>query len=150
MSTAIRIVSALTAGIAVSALAAGTATADGGAIPLNDEQEAPGAVSDGTGFFSYTTSSTELCYTLEVINLSGAPTAAHIHIAPRHSPGPVVVPLATPPAATSNVNDCIIAAEDGAMTPAELAAITADPKAYYVNVHTLLWPAGEIRGQLKK
>jgi hypothetical protein len=36
------------------------------------------------------------------------------------------------------------------MTPAELAAITADPRAYYVNVHTPLWLAGEVRGQLKK
>jgi hypothetical protein len=27
--------------------------------------------------------------------------AAHIHIAPRHIPGPVIVPLATPPAATN-------------------------------------------------
>jgi hypothetical protein len=150
MSTAIRTLGTLAAGIAVGALAAGTATANGGAIPMNAEQEAPGAVSDGSGFFSYTTSSTELCYTLEVRDLSGSPIAAHIHIAPRHVPGPVVVPLATPPAATSTVSACITAAEGGAMTPAELAAITADPKAYYANVHTPTWPAGEVRGQLKK
>ena len=105
MSTAIRILSALTTGIAVSALTAGTATADGGAIPLNDEQEAPGAVSDGSGFFSYTTSSTELCYTLEVSNLSGSPFAVtSIHLAPRHSPRPVVVPLAALPAASGSVS----------------------------------------------
>jgi hypothetical protein len=129
-------------------MAAGTATARG-AIPLNDEQEAPGAVSDGSGFFSYTVSESELCYTLEVRDLTGAPVAAHIHLAPRHSPGPVVVGLATPPAATSTVSDCITATEDGALTPAELAAITANPRAYYVNVHTPAWPAGEVRGQLK-
>jgi hypothetical protein len=45
-------------------------------------------------------------------------------------PGPVVVPLASPPAATSSVSACITAAEGGAMTPAELAAITATPRAY--------------------
>jgi len=154
MSTAIRILGALTAGIAglaVSALTTnGTAAAIGAAIPLNAEQEAPGAVSDATGFFSYTIEGSELCYTLEVRDLSGDPFAAHIHIGPRHVPGPVVVPLATPPAATSTVDACITASEGGALTPAELAAIMTSPKAYYVNVHTPDWPAGEVRGQLKK
>jgi CHRD domain len=150
MSTPVRVMGAIAAGIIASAAAVGTATADGGAIPLNAEQEAPGAVSDGSGFFSYTVSGSELCYTLEVRNLTGVPVAAHIHLAPRHVPGPVVVPLSSPPAATGTVSACITAAEGGAMTPAELAAITADPRAYYVNVHTPLWPAGEVRGQLKK
>jgi hypothetical protein len=150
MKAAIRTVGAIAVGITAGALTIGPASAIGGAIPLNAEQEAPGAVSDGTGFFVYTIEGSELCYTLEVRDLTGAPFAAHIHIAPRHTPGPVVVPLATPPAATSSVSACITATEGGAMTPAELAAINADPKAYYVNVHTPTWPAGEVRGQLKK
>ena len=148
MSTALRALGALATVVAVSTLAAGTATGSP-AIPMNAEQEAPGAVSDGSGFFRYTVDGSELCYTIDVRGLSGAPIAAHIHIAPRHTPGPVVVPLATPPAATSTVSACITATEGGAMTPAELAAITAEPRAYYVNVHTAAWPAGEVRGQLK-
>lgn len=148
MSTALRALGALATVVAVSTLAAGTATGSP-AIPMNAEQEAPGAVSDGSGFFRYTVDGSELCYTIDVRGLSGAPIAAHIHIAPRHTPGPVVVPLATPPAATSTVSACITATEGGAMTPAELAAITAEQRAYYVNVHTAAWPAGEVRGQLK-
>ncbi len=150
MSRSMRVVGALAAGMIASALPAAPAGADGGAIPLNAGQETPGAISGGSGFFTYTVSGSTLCYTLEVRNLTAAPVAAHIHIAPRHVAGPVVVPLATPPAATSTVSACITAVEGGVMTPAELAAITADPRAYYVNVHTPLWPAGEVRGQLKK
>ena len=116
---------------------------------MNTEQEAPGATGDASGFFSYTVNGSELCYTIEVRDMTGAPVAAHIHLAPRGVPGPVVVPLAAPPAATSTVSACITASEGGAMTPAELAAIVANPGAYYVNVHTAVWPAGEVRGQLK-
>jgi Cu/Zn superoxide dismutase len=149
MRTAIRVVGAFAAGIMALALTTGAATAKGGAIPLNPEQETTGAVSEGSGFFSYTVSGSELCYTLEVRNLTQAPFAAHIHIGPRNVAGPVVVPLTTPPAATSSVSACVTATEGGAMTPAELAAITADPRAHYVNVHTQQWPGGEVRGQLK-
>jgi hypothetical protein len=119
------------------------------AIPLTTGQETGEVVSDGSGSFSYVISGNQLCYTLTVRDLTGAPVAAHIHIGARNVAGPVVVPLTTPSAATSTVDACITAAEGGAMTPAELAAIAADPRAYYVNVHTAAYPGGEVRGQLK-
>ena len=147
-----RILRALLLAMSVMLVIAAAVQAKAGgvpAIPLNSGQEAPGAISEGSGSFSYTVNGSELCYTLAVRDLTGAPVAAHIHLAPRNVPGPVVVPLATPPGATSSVSACIIAMEGGAMTPAELAAIVADPRAYYVNVHTVAWPAGEVRGQLK-
>lgn len=147
-----RTLRALLLALTVSLAIAATVQAKAGgvpAIPLNSGQEAPRAISDGSGSFSYAVNGSELCYTLSVRDLTGAPTAAHIHIGPRNEPGPVVVPLATPPSATSTVSACITAAEGGALTPAELAAIVADPGAYYVNVHTTMWPAGEVRGQLK-
>jgi hypothetical protein len=119
------------------------------AIPLNSGQETGDVISDGSGSFSYTVTGDMLCYVLEVRNLTGTPVAAHIHIGPRQVAGPIVVPLATPPGATSSISACIVATEGGAMTPAELAAIVADPGAYYVNVHTPTYPGGEVRGQLK-
>lgn len=139
---------ATVAGAAASLLTAASASA-APAIPLNPEQETSAVESEGSGFFAYTTSDTQLCYTLQVRRLTDDPVAAHIHLAPRNLAGGVVVPLATPPAATSSVSECLTAAEDGAMTPTELAAITADPRSYYVNVHTPQYPGGEIRGQLK-
>jgi hypothetical protein len=140
-----------TAILAFAFVAAGVAAKQGGvpAIPLNPEQETADVDSAGSGFFSYTTSATELCYTLSVSDLTAAPIAAHIHPGPRNIAGPVAVPLATPPGATSSVTGCITADPSGAMTPAELAAIVADPGAFYVNVHTPLYPGGEVRGQLK-
>jgi len=119
------------------------------AIPLNPGQEAGEVISDGSGSFSYTVDGSTLCYVLAVRDLTGAPVAAHIHIGPRQVAGPVVVPLVAPPGATSSTSSCIVAVEGGAMTPAELAAIVADPGAYYANVHTPTYPGGEVRGQLK-
>jgi hypothetical protein len=133
----------------VLALAPGAVRANPPAIPLNAEQETTGSTSTGSGFFSYTIEGDQLCYTLEVRDLTMAPFAAHIHIGPRNVAGPIVVGLMTPPAATSTVSACITAVEGGDLTPAELAAIAADPRNYYVNVHTNNWPGGEVRGQLK-
>jgi hypothetical protein len=133
----------------VLALGLGSVSAKPSAIPLNAEQETTGSTSTGSGFFSYTIEGDQLCYTLEVRDLTLAPIAAHIHIGPRNVAGAIVVGLLTPPAATSTVSACITAVEGGALTPAELAAIAADPPSYYVNVHTTNWPGGEVRGQLK-
>jgi hypothetical protein len=135
--------------VTVLALAPGAVRANPPAIPLNAEQETTGSTSTGSGFFSYTIEGDQLCYTLEVRDLTMAPFAAHIHIGPRNVAGPIVVGLLTPPAATSTVSECITAVEGGDLTPAELAAIAADPRNYYVNVHTNNWPGGEVRGQLK-
>ena len=132
--------------IGVSVILAGVALGKAGgipAIPLNNGQETTGATGGGSGFFSYTINGTELCYTLEVRDLTAAPVAAHIHIAPRHVAGPVVIPLLPPPGATGSVSACTTGSSEA------LAAIAADPSAWYVNVHTPTFPGGEVRGQLK-
>lgn len=113
-------------------------------VPLNTGQEAPApSVGGAHGSFTYEIDGDQLCYTLSVSGLSAAPVAAHIHIGERNTPGPVVVPLMTPPGATSEVSEC------KTVSPAVLAAIEASPKDYYVNVHTPLNGPGEIRGQLR-
>jgi hypothetical protein len=124
--------------VPVTANAGGTS-----AIPLNAGQEASKVLGGGSGFFTYTIDGTEFCYTLEVFDLSGTPVAAHVHLAPRGVAGPVVIPLTAPSASTSSVSACTSASAE------LLSAIAANPGAYYVNVHTALYPAGEVRGQLK-
>ena len=122
----------------------GVAQAASPAIPLNTGQEAPApSVGGAHGSFSYEITGDELCYTLEVTGLSSPAVAAHIHIGRRNAAGPVVVPLAVPAETSFETSDCTTA------DPAVLAAIEADPKGYYVNVHTAQNPPGEVRGQLK-
>ncbi|SDH95135.1 CHRD domain-containing protein [Actinokineospora alba] len=143
-----RALTLITTTAAAFVLTAGVAAA-APAIPLNPEQETGTVVSGGSGFFTYEVDGSELCYTLEVRNLTGSPVAAHIHVGARNVAGPVVVGLITPPAATSTVSGCVTAVEGGALTPTELAGIVANPRAYYVNVHTPTYTGGEVRGQLK-
>jgi hypothetical protein len=140
--------SALTLAIAAlmfaGAGAAQAAPPDSPAIPLNTGQETPApSVGGAHGTFSYEIDGSALCYTIAVTGLSTPAVAAHIHLAERNVPGPVVVPLVVPAQTSFETSACTTA------DPALLSAIEADPGAYYVNVHTSMNPPGEVRGQLK-
>lgn len=124
--------------VALSALGLPAANA-APAIPLNGEQEAAAADADGHGFFTYTIDGTTFCWTLSWQDIE-TPTAAHVHLAPRHVAGPVVIPLSV---AANPGSGCTTISADLA------GGITAHPKAYYVNVHNATFPGGAIRGQLK-
>ena len=103
--------------------------------------EPGGGDPDGSGHFSMTVNlgQSEICYDLTVANLDTV-VAAHIHSAPAEINGPVVVPLAAPVSGSSS--DCVT-------VEASLAkAIAKAPQVFYVNVHTVLFPGGAIRGQL--
>jgi hypothetical protein len=112
------------------------------AISMSGAQESGPGDHDGHGFFTYDIDGTSFCYTLRWDRVDTA-TAAHVHVGPRHTAGPVVIPLSVGDGSGSTVSQCTTIA-------AELAsAILADPKAYYVNVHNPAYPAGAVRGQLK-
>ena len=80
-------------------------------------------------------------------NLPGDVTAAHIHLGPTGVAGAVVQPLPPTPGAENGV-----VAEGTFANAGLVAAIRANPDAYYVNVHTgppgVGCPSGVIRGQL--
>ena len=133
---------------------ASTAYADGrpggghGGRPLiahmTGSQETPPNNSPGTGTAKITVNigQGEVCWVLTVQNLEAPATAAHIHVAPVGVPGPIVVPLSPPTSGSSQ----------GCQTVDRALAknIAKHPEEYYVNVHTTVFPGGEIRGQLQK
>jgi CHRD domain len=113
-------------------------------VTLTGAAERPGPGDpDGTGTASFTFNRGlgEVCFDIEVTGITLPTIGAHIHLAPVTDPGPVVVPL-TPPDATGTSSGCVDA--DSAL----VKAITKDPAAYYVNVHTTDFPAGALRAQL--
>jgi hypothetical protein len=83
-----------------------------------------------------------VCFLTRWSGIDGTVVAAHIHIAPAGSPGPVVVPLFSGSfEGTDMLRDCVPA--NGLVDD-----ILADPAAYYVNIHSSVYPPGAIRGQL--
>jgi hypothetical protein len=77
-------------------------------------------------------------------NVPGTTVASHIHIAPEGVAGPIVQDLF---AGASTENGVL--AEGEFTNPALVAAMQADPQAYYVNVHSAPdCGPGAIRGQL--
>ena len=113
------------------------------AIPLNGSQEATPGDADGAGFFGYSLDGVQFCWDLRWRNIDTA-FAAHVHVGPRHVAGPVVIPLSVGDGSGAPVAGC------STIDPALAAAIAANPKEYYVNVHNAAYPAGAIRGQLKR
>jgi hypothetical protein len=121
----------------------GATTASGStAIPLSGDQEAAAADPDGHGFFTYDLDGTTFCWTLEWQGIDTA-SAAHVHKAPRHVAGPIVIPLSVGDGSGALVSGCT------EIDSALAADLSAHPKAYYVNVHNAAFQAGAIRGQLK-
>lgn len=118
---------------------------------LEGRNEIPGpGDSNGRGVFAAVVKGDTLCYVLTASRIEPA-TAAHIHVGPVGVAGPIVVGLQTPNPISAG---CISTVPDSqnttsTLTESELAAIVANKRGYYVNVHNAPFPAGAIRGQLR-
>jgi CHRD domain len=115
----------------------------GATMAASEEVPTPkGDVGTAGGTFTATLTKSDtgtvLQWQLSFSNLTGPGTAAHIHIADRGKPGPVVVPLCSP---------CTTGASGTANIHATVLEAIQNDRAY-VNVHTKTNPAGEIRGQV--
>jgi CHRD domain len=125
-----------------------------GVVRLSGAQEVPPADPDGRGVFAYIAFGKHLCYALTAQRIEPA-TMAHIHVGVRGVNGPIAIGLIPPTRGFSA--DCITTQADATpppgdpnkLTPAELAAIIANPAGFYANVHNGPFPGGAIRGQLR-
>jgi CHRD domain len=112
---------------------------------MDGAQESPPVPTPGTGTADFVrTSPTELTYTYTYQDLLGNAQAAHIHRAPPGVPGPIVVPLTPPPGGHEGSVSDVATAEE-----ALLDEICGAPGEFYINVHSDMFPGGEIRGQLQ-
>jgi hypothetical protein len=100
---------------------------------------------DGSGRALVRLSGDQACFLLTWSRIT-APVAAHIHVGRRGVPGDVVVLffMGQLPDTLNAVAGC------AAADPAVVDAIAADPRGYYVNIHTADFPGGAIRGQLHR
>jgi hypothetical protein len=136
---------------ALSALVAPAAAASGGratllAASLTGAQEVPGPGDpDGSGRALVRLSGDQACFLLKWSRIT-APVAAHIHVGRRGVQGGIVVLffMGQLPDTLNAVAGC------AAADPAVVDAIVADPRGYYVNIHTGDFPGGAIRGQLHR
>ena len=83
----------------------------------------------------------QICYSLEVQNITLPSVGAHIHHGGAGESGPIVVPLRQP-GANGQSSGC------ATVSRAIVSQILANRSDYYVNVHTTDFPGGAVRGQL--
>lgn len=118
----------------------GTGTGTAGQVSLNGANEVPAIVTTATGSGMIRVASDHtVSGSISTSGIDGK--AAHIHVAPKGSNGPVVVPL------TKAADGSWIVPEGAKLSDAQYASYIAGDM--YVNVHSAANPAGEIRGQLR-
>jgi len=127
--------------LVVTAVALAAPKSMGWSAKLNAIQEVPAQAvqaPNGKGTFHGTLKGNKLTWTLSFSGLSGAATAAHIHVGAMGKAGNVVVALCGPCKAMSH----------GTAKLSKAVMKDASKHLLYVNVHTAKNPAGEIRGQV--
>jgi hypothetical protein len=98
----------------------------------------------GTALITLNQGQGEVCFDLSWAGIDGTVTAAHIHVGPAGVAGDVVVPLfAGSFAGTDTASGCV-----SGVSEELIKAIRQDPASYYVNIHSDVFPAGAVRGQL--
>jgi len=124
--------------LALAAVSAGTKTLTTTMLGSN---EVPKGAPRGSGkaVITLNAGTRKVCWTFSNLKGISKVSASHIHKAPKGRSGNVVVPFF---AGALKTKGCVKAAKS------IITAIERRPSGYYVNIHTMGYPAGAIRGQL--
>jgi hypothetical protein len=127
---------------------------------LSGDQEVPAvdASGAGQGMFTLNAAGTEISFKLLVANTDKI-KFAHIHMAPKGENGPIVAPLLDEQNPTTGLVNGLLA--EGIIRQADLVGPLAgkplselvkalENGTAYANIHTDDFPAGELRGQIRK
>ena len=122
------------------------------ATMLASTDNASSSTGSGTAMIDYNSTANTFSYTLTWMNLTGPATMGHIHVGAPGVDGPIVVPffMSNMPAndtISGTLTQANVTPAGGVSTIAQVASAIESGDAY-VNVHTAMYPAGEIRGQL--
>ena len=114
---------------------------------LTGKEEVPPIFTKGRGSAEIELKPDEMmiCYKLKVSNIQSPTREAHIHKGPLGTNGPRVLNLRPPPGTDGKSSECIPEVRRNLMV-----AILKHPHRYYVNIHTVEFPEGEVRGQLER
>ena len=112
------------------------------AVQMSPAQEVPPYSTGATGRGLLVLDPVSKKFTARVSVAGMVSTAAHIHSAAIGISGPVVIPLIETPAGSG----VWVAAADSTMTDAQIALLNAG--GLYFNVHSAVYPSGEVRGQI--
>lgn len=112
---------------------------------LSGAEEVPPVATQATGFgtFLFDDEALSLSCSVNFYNLTAPSTVAHIHAAPAGTNGAAVFPLFGGAGLTTGYYVGIW--ED--MTPTDVANLWAG--GLYTNIHSEMFPGGEIRGQIR-
>lgn len=112
---------------------------------LTGDAEVPAIATAATGEAEVTVNvkTGEICYSAPASGLSSPRTATTLHRGPTYATGPIIRLTNTPAQSFCGTAPTTSPDQPNAFD------LAADPTSYYINVHTLNYPGGEIRGQLE-
>jgi hypothetical protein len=106
---------------------------------MTGKSEVPAGAAKGSASFNVKITGNKVCWKFTKLKGFDKPLVSHIHKGKAGKAGPVYIPLG----GAFKASGCTTAPKG---SPA--SAVAANPKGFYVNIHTKKYPAGAVRGQL--